>query len=110
MCTESLDVYKSAIIQRLRQRDLNQTFDNVVLDRRGRCAPKLLCRSDNVVVCCDTGTGELDFLLMKNACSVDGETFWTEWPSIDQWGTYKKLIDKCRIGLNDIMAQIRDSV
>ena len=38
-------------------------IDIVVLDRRGRGVPRLLCRSDNVVGSCHSGTWEKDFIV-----------------------------------------------
>ena len=60
---QAIDLESS--LERLRRKDRNIEVDIVVVDRRGRGVPTLLCRSDNVVVSCHTGTGEMDFVVVK---------------------------------------------
>ena len=47
-------------------KDRNNSFNRVVLDRRGRGAPKLVGASHDVVFTCDTGTEEIDIYFKEN--------------------------------------------
>ena len=99
------------MLTQLKRENRNNAFNSIVLDRRGRCVPTLLCRSCDVIVTCNTGTGETDFLpYIEVEHGYNGERLFREWPQIDEGGEYKELIDGIKIQLKKVMAQVRDLV
>ena len=109
------------LTRKLRRDYKNRTFNKIVIDRQGRGVPRVLCRSDDVIVSCDTGTGEVDFhLITKNTLRLgptgeikfgDNRERWCrEWPGVDRGGTYKQWIDEAEVALTKCMGRVRDSL
>ena len=82
----------------------------VVLDRKGSGAPWLLCKLDNVVVSCHTGTWEKDFIVIAKECQIDALLCFLHWPKIDMEGTYKELIKETEVELRKVMGHVRDMI
>ena len=102
---------KSLTRDMLKQKQRNGTFDKVVLDRRGPGVPRLLCRTHDILMTCDTGTRVADFLFIHEstgACELAKCV--EEWPEIDRGGTYKKLIEKMNDALSKCMTLVREMI
>ena len=92
----------------------NTDFKKVVLDRRGRGVPRLVCFSTDLVLICDTGTLERYFYIMKIPCGAGFRGHGDElaeccktWPDIDRGGEYKQMIDALKTELPMYMDHIR---
>ena len=104
-----------AMRRKLKSKNRNKTFKKVVLDRRYRPVPRLLLRSCDLTITCDTGTGET-FYFPDNP---ESRTFYEreflerefrEWPAIDQEGEYKDLIGRTMSHMKRVMAQVRELI
>ena len=96
----------------LRFGDRNNTFHRIVLDRRGLGAPKLVGASDDVVLTCDTGTGQIDIHFREyNEDSYnigdDLRKFSRAWPQLDREGVYKRQIREMSDSLTKSMKLVR---
>ena len=85
----------------LRHKDRNERFQRVVVDRRGKSAPTLICFSNDVILTMDMGTYEKDFHIMerRSAGTGTGDTLHSScilWPDIDRGGDYKDYIDELK--------------
>ena len=99
-------------MQEMKEKDRNTSFRKVVIDRRGYRVPRVVCCSDNVVLTCDTVTGELDFHIIerKPTISCHGDDLarcCREWPDIDRGGEYKKCIEEMTDNLKRGMVLVR---
>ena len=98
--------------RKLKSKNRNNTFKKVVLDRRYRPVPRLLLRSCDLTITCDTGTGETfyfpDNLERRNFYA--GEREFREWPAIDQEGEYKDLIGRAMSHMQRVMSQVRELI
>ena len=89
----------------LKHDDRNISFQKVVLDRRGRCVPTLVCISNDVILIMNTGTFEKDILFLERRSTGtrhgdDLKRSCTLWPDIDRGGEYKDSIDELE---NDLL-------
>ena len=85
----------------LRHKDRNEKFQRVVVDRRGKSAPTLICFSNDVILTMDMGTYEKDFHIMerRSAGTGTGDTLHSScilWPDIDRGGDYKDYINELK--------------
>ena len=96
----------------LKRMNRNKTFKKIVLDRRGRGVPKLVCLSDDVLLTCDTGTQKKDMHLLGDETFVVSDLLGcvTAWPRIDQEGTYRELIETLELALEQWMSLVREMV
>ena len=94
----------------LKCKDRNHTFDKVLLDTRYKSVPKLLCRSSDLIITCDTGTRETYFVAVDFQKPYIGDRIFKEWPAIDQEGEYKDLINETMKQMKRIMARVRDLI
>ena len=95
----------------LGRKDRNNTFNNIVLDRRGKGVPRLLCCTDDVVLTYDTGTGEKDLHFREYLPSYnigdDLAKCGRQWPQVDRGGIYRDQIHELHAKLTKVMALIR---
>ena len=90
-----------SFMQSVKNGHRNEKFKKIVLDRRGPGVPKLLGQSDDVILTCDTGTGDIDFFVLWApgreikvlARCIDS------WPAIDRGGTYSMFIERMNVAL-----------
>ena len=87
-------------------------FHKVIVDRRGRCTPRLVCCSDDVFTAMNTGTGEKDLHIIERRPGGTGQgddllRITSGWPDIDRDGEYKERIREMTHDLKMSMHQIR---
>ena len=92
----------------LRQEDRNNIFNRIVLDRRCREAPSLVCISHDVIVTCYIETGETNFELRDPGDYCLG--FWYFWPEIDRGGYHKENIDRTWIEMEKVWNRVRKMI
>ena len=85
----------------LQHKDRNKKFDKVVVDRRGKNAPTLVCFSSDVILTLNMGTYEKDFHIIerRSAGTGTGDALHGScilWPDIDRGGDYKDYIDELK--------------
>ena len=90
----------------------NNSFHKVIVDRRGRCTPRLVCCSDDVFITMNTGTGEKDLHIIERRPGGTGQgddllRITSGWPDIDRDGEYKERIREMTHDLKMSMHQIR---
>ena len=92
--------------------DRNEKFNKIVLDRRGPGVPRLLGESDDVILTCDTGTGDIDFFVLwaPGREIKDLARCVHEWPAIDRGGTYSIWIDKMNAALTIFQTLVQEIV
>ena len=110
--TKDEAIHLPSALERLRRFDRNIGIDQVVLDRRGSGVPRLLCKSDNVVVSCHIGTREKEFVAIDKGSllGLDVLFCFMLWPQLDMEGTYKELIKEAEFELIKFMAHVRDMI
>ena len=92
-------------LDKILKENRNKEFKKIVIDRRGRGVPRLVCFSTDTVLICDTGTLERDFYIMKGPLAGDrrpGDDLadcCKAWPDIDRGGEYKEMIDALKTEL-----------
>ena len=89
----------------IKQKGRNKVFRKVVIDRRGRGVPSLVCFSNDVILTFNTGTGVKDFHIIerRSAGTCHGDDLYKycmEWPDIDRGGIYKDTIEELN---NDLL-------
>ena len=97
----------------IQKKDRNKSFRKIVIDRRGRGVPRLLCLSNDVILTINTGTGEKDFHIIerRSTGTCQGDDLYDcclDWPDIDRGGYYKDTIDELKSDLNWAMMITRN--
>ena len=100
------------VVSLLKDNCRNNTFTNIVIDRRGNGMPKLVCCSEDIVLTSDTGTGEVDCHIKErqdNCHSIGDELSECSklWPQVDREGIYKEKIKQLSADLRIAMDIIR---
>ena len=101
----------------LRDENRNNSFKNIVLDRRGKEVPRLVCCSDDIVVTLDTGGLRVINFHIKDYMQASFSNIGNDlamcgkhWPQIDREGVYKDAIQLLEDDLVTIMDFIRKTV
>ena len=102
----------SHVLSLLKDRQRNNAFVNVVLDRRGNRVPRLVCCTEDTVLTLDTGTDEVDFHIRerKDYCFNIGDDLTRcakQWPQTDREGIFKDKIQKLSTALIIAMGIVR---
>ena len=110
---KTVDNCTSHVLSLLKDKQRNQSFTNIVLDRRGNRVPKLVCSSDDTVMTFDTGTGDLDFHIKERQdhyynIGDDLAKCSKQWPQIDRQGIYKQTIERMNVDLTIAMGIVRN--
>ena len=85
----------------LKNKNRNKWFHRVVVDRRGKSAPTLICFSNDVILTLNMGTYQKDFHIIerRSAGTGPGDALHGScilWPDIDRGGDYKDYIDELK--------------
>ena len=103
-----------SVVRNLKHETRNKRFSKITLDRRGPGVPRVLCRTEDLIFTCDTGTGEIDFFVKwdydHSAEVLDLQRCLDKWPDIDRGGTYSKWIEKLDDTLKICAPLIRENV
>ena len=103
-----------SVVRKLKDETRNERFTKITLDRRGPGVPRVLCRTDDLIFTCDTGTGEIDFFVYwdfdDSAHVSDLKRCVINWPGIDRGGTYSSWIRKLDDTLTMCAPLIREMV
>ena len=91
----------------LKLEERNNTFEKVMIDRRGR-VPKLMCVTTDLIATCELGSSETNFQLRDAEDIYPYLPFWYHWPEISREGNYKDMIDKMMIEMKELLSQIRE--
>merc|ERR1712240_497566 len=102
------------VLALLRDEQRNNSFVNIVIDRRGQRVPKLVCCSDDVILTLDTGGGNVechireyrDYFTVADDLAGCG----AQWPQIDRGGIYKDGIQKLNADLDIVMDFLRKTI
>ena len=97
----------------IKDKTRNKSFQRVVIDKRGRGVPTLVCFTNDVILTMNIGTGEKDIHVVERQSTGTGrgddlQRACTLWPDVARRGEYKDSIDDMERELPCIMDIVRE--
>ena len=103
---------KTQYLGKLKRKRRNKSFNKIVLDQRRGLRQKLICRSDDVLLTCDTDTQAITFYFLGDGTwhTDDLAGCVSAWSDIDRGGTYGQMIERLDVALEDCMSLVREMI